>query len=222
MKAEHRKELQTNALADHLGKWLQTLKTGPKPTAVVVAVFIVLVIGLIFAWGWYATKSSEERAQLWLSFDNAASLGDLEMLSEKHQGTEVALLSQFQEARIKLREGLKDLYASLADSRTKAQEKVKEAGDLYERLIPRARNTPVLYQEALLGIASARESLGDISGAIGFYGQLKDSYTKGTPAYEQIDAYLAKLEKGKADVAKFYDDLQKITSETPKFPGSTP
>jgi hypothetical protein len=222
MKAEHRKELHTNALADHLGKWMQALKTGPKPTSLVVWVFVVLAVALVAGWFWYAQKSGEERSQLWLRFDTAASLGDLEMLAEKHHGTQVATMSQFQEARIKLREGLKDLYAAIPDSRNQARDKVKEAGELYEKLAPQASSMPVLHQEALLGAASARESLGDIPGAIGFYGQLKDSYTKGTPAYEQIDAYLAKLEKGQNDVAKFYEDLQKIASEAPKFGSTAP
>ena len=217
MKAEHRKELQTNALADHLGKWMQALKTGPKPTSLVVWVFVLLGIGLIVGWSWYAHKSSEERSQLWLRFDNAASLGDLELLAEKNQGTRVAMMSRFQEARIKLREGLKEICAAFEKTRTSARDKVKEAGDLYESLAREVRGTPVLYQEALLGVASARESLGDVPGAIEFYKQLRDSYPQGSPGYERIGAYYTKLQDGEKDVAKFYDELKKITSEPPRF-----
>jgi hypothetical protein len=217
MKAEHRKELQTNALADHLGKWMQALKSGPKPTSLVVWVFVLLGIGLIVGWTWYAHKSSEERSQLWLRFDDAASLEELKLLAEKHAGTRVGMLSRFQEARIKLREGLKDLCASLPNIRDQARDKVKEAGDLYESLAREVRGTPVLYQEALLGVASARESLGDVPGAIEFYKQLRDSYPQGSPGYERIDAYYTKLQDGEKDVAKFYTELKKITSEPPKF-----
>jgi hypothetical protein len=217
MKAEHRKELHTNALADHLGKWMQALKTGPKPTSLIVWVFVLLGIGLIVGWTWYAHKSSEERSQLWLKFDDATSLGDLELLAEKHAGTRVAMLSRYQEARIKLREGMKDLCATFEKTRNDARDKVKEAGDLYEALAREARGTPVLYQEALLGVASARESLGDVPAAIEYYKQLRDSYPKGSPGYEKTDAYLTKLQDGEKDVAKFYAELKKITSEPPKF-----
>ena len=47
MKAEHRKELQTNALADHLGRFIQNLKSKPSAATVYVAGGVVLVVVII-------------------------------------------------------------------------------------------------------------------------------------------------------------------------------
>ena len=42
MKAEHRKELQTNVLADSIGRFWLSLKAAPSSTTIAVWVFILL------------------------------------------------------------------------------------------------------------------------------------------------------------------------------------
>jgi hypothetical protein len=231
MKAEHRKELQTNFLADRLGKWLQAVKTGPKPssTSLVGWVFVLVAVGLIVGWVWYSRQAREDRSQLWLALDQDFDLpSKLETLSQKNQGTEPALIARFQVARLKLREGLKELYTRSADGRTEAADKVKEAAELYEQLAREAQDTPVLVQEALLGAATARESLGEVPQAVALYTQLQESYRKSplgeaTPGYQELTAYIEKLNKGEKDVEAFYKEMQKVAAASAPPPlGGTP
>jgi hypothetical protein len=230
MKAEHRKELQTNFLADRLGKWMQALKTGPKPSSTSLAgwVFVLVAVGLIVGWMLYSRKAREDRSQLWLALEQDYELpAKLEDLSQKNQGTEPALVARFQVARDKLRSGLKDLYTRFSTQRTEAVDKVREAGELYEQLARDAQSTPVLVREALLGAATAHESLGEVSKAIELYTQLQENYRKSplgeaTPGYQQLTAYIEKLNKNEKDVESFYKEMQKIATSAPPPLGGTP
>src|SRR5439155_760154 len=69
MKAEHRKELQTNALADRMGRFVQRIKTRPKrgPVLWIAAGAIVLVLlGIVM---WMRGQRQRENSVLWLLLD---------------------------------------------------------------------------------------------------------------------------------------------------------
>ena len=113
---------------------------------------------------------------------------------------------------------------ALKGDRDKAMEDLEEARTLYERLIPECGDDPLLKQEALFGAAQAEEalvgvpkdgntetSLGSLDKAAKLYGQL---------AKEAPDSFLGKqaaarakqLEENKADVQKFYTELNKFAA----------
>ena len=48
MKAEHRKELETNILADRMGNLIQKMKGGPKRRSIVYVVVALLLCGVAF------------------------------------------------------------------------------------------------------------------------------------------------------------------------------
>src|SRR5438270_731981 len=57
MKAAHRKVLETNALADRMGRLLDNVKSGPKSASVVAWIFVILALVLFAAWQYYSRVS---------------------------------------------------------------------------------------------------------------------------------------------------------------------
>jgi hypothetical protein len=78
MKAEHRKELQTNTLADWLGRTIQRLKEGPSRPFLYFLGLVALVVVLFLAWGYFSRSSEETTSARWLEWDGALTVEDLE------------------------------------------------------------------------------------------------------------------------------------------------
>ena len=68
MKAEHRKELQTNSLADFLGRTVRNVRggTGVSWTKILLVLAAVLVVLAVL---WYFRNRRRENAELWLKLD---------------------------------------------------------------------------------------------------------------------------------------------------------
>src|SRR5262249_47734485 len=79
MKAEHRKELQTNALADRMGRLIQRMKTRPKRGTVVTWLLVGLLVLAVVIFFWSRRSRSEEGARKWRLFEEA----DLQTLSKE-------------------------------------------------------------------------------------------------------------------------------------------
>jgi hypothetical protein len=70
MKAEHRKQLQTNALADRMGRLVNTLKQKPQKRTVFYVVIGLAILLAAFLYLRYRSSQKYERAQLWAELDN--------------------------------------------------------------------------------------------------------------------------------------------------------
>jgi tetratricopeptide (TPR) repeat protein len=174
MKAEHRKELQTNTLAHTLETTVQRLKEGPSKNTVIVLVLIGLVAVLFFTWRYFSRSARENDSARWLQWDELSAPLQLDtFLQDKEaEGTSQSRLARFLEARRRLYEGTKDLGAN----KGRATEDLRRAADLYGKLAEEGGDRPLLHQEALLGCARAYESLGEYDRAKGFYEQLANKY----------------------------------------------
>jgi hypothetical protein len=188
MKAEHRKELVTNSLAQTLGQTLQGLKEGPSRGTVIVVVLIVLALILIFSWRYFAQSSQEADSELWMRWDNLVSLDQVDALlkdtavADSTQGR----LARFLAARAALQAGLREL----GRPGSKSLEDLKKAADLYAKLAEETSRSPLLHQEALLGGAQAQEARGDYEQAKRLYAQLAQQYPntpRGKNAQQQVD-----------------------------------
>jgi tetratricopeptide (TPR) repeat protein len=211
MKAEHRKELQTNVLADRVGKILEEVKAGPNTTVIVVIVVALLVVGLYIGWQYYSTTSQNNRAALWVKLQGATNAEDLADIAKNNERTMPGRIARYQEARLKLRLGLEKLCADQTKDRTEALEKVKEAGDLYVQLVGETKDA-VLLQEALIGVAKARESQGDLDSALDYYKKLLNQKPDGM-LVKEAEAAVKRLEPGsesRAKVDSFYAELKKL------------
>ena len=227
MKAEHRKELQTNFLADRMGRLMQGMKAGPQTSgSVVIWVLAALTIGTIVAW--YVAGMNSNRSPLWVRFEKDSADRDLEglrSLAISNPGTLPARAARFQRARVSLQEGLANLYSN---QREAAVSQVKQARHLYADLAQECTDDPILAPQALMGAAKAEEalagipkgddsaeSLGSVDKALEYYHRLAKDYPNSflaKAAQERID----NLEKSRDDADKFYQEMRKLIAENPK------
>jgi hypothetical protein len=208
MKAEHRKELQTNVLADSLGRAIRGIKEGPSRNTVLVAVLVLLAVALFLVWRYFSASAAEGDSDRWVQLDSLATPEQLDKFVDNKdlQGTSQVRVATFMVARLKLSQGLRELAGP---RRGQAQEDIRKAAQTYEKLAADSgdwsRENPLLPQEALLGAAKAYEALGELATAKGFYQKLKDSHPGSTFAHD-ADEQLKRLESSKdlPEVAKEY------------------
>jgi len=232
MKAEHRKELHTNYLADQMGRLVKGMRTGPQSTSSTVAwVLVSLTIGTVVVW--YVTAMNSNRSPLWVKFETDASernLAGLEKLTRDNPSTLPARASRFEIARVDLQSGMANLYSSQRDS---AISQVKNAKRLYGDLVKECTGDPILAPQALMGAAKAEEALvgipkgdnpaeseGSLDKALGYYEDLVKTYPKSflaKTAQDRIDNLGRNANDPAREAAeKFYQEMRKLVAEAPK------
>jgi uncharacterized protein HemX len=205
MKAEHRKELHTNALADHLGKFVEGLKAGPKASTVALWVVGILAVGVFIAWRYHAATSAATDSALWVQLDGANGVEAYQALAKDNRDTKPARVARLQEARALYQQGIQELGYN-AD---RARQKLEEAGTLYDQLAQECKDEPLLAQEALLGAARAAESCGKLDKAL----ELNQKLAAETPRTFLVEAAEKRLEALKSkSVEAFYQDFDKRAS----------
>jgi len=212
MKAEHRKELETNVLADKMGHVLQRMKTGPQRRTVLYFVLIlVVVLGLFWFMRVRAVRKAE-LSDLWIFLEDGARDYIAKLVSAEHAETNPGKAARFQVAWIRLwDEGLK----ILGGDPVRALEKLGESERIYFGLLQDSKGDPIWEPEARFAIAviaetkaiSNREHLKD---ALQQYQDLAKDFPKS--ACGQMAEQRAKLlenESSYQDIANFYRDLGK-------------
>ncbi len=163
MKAEHRHQLQTNALADRMGRLLKGVREAPKSTSTLIWVFVLLAFGTFAVWQYAARATVSERSDLWTRVDEAthdpAGPVKLQAIETLNPGTLPARAARFLRARWNLQQGVESLAG---DEHVRALPLLSEARTLYTELVAHLVDNPLLAQEALLGRATAEESLAAI------------------------------------------------------------
>jgi hypothetical protein len=204
MKAEHRKELQTNTLADSLGKIIEGAKHGPSRKTVFIVGAIALAILLFYLWRWFHHSSEEETAKRFADLEalangeavdtlartdkNAANVGafggerereklELKALAdfaEENKGTVPGRMARLRQARLAFHCGLRDLGAQVGHDEAVAN--IKSAAETYEKLIEEMRDQPHILQEVMLNAARSRETLGEVEPAKKHYERLAKEF----------------------------------------------
>jgi hypothetical protein len=218
MRAEHRHELQTNLLANQMGRLLESMKSPGKSRTKLTWVFVILTIGCLVVWQIYAGATQAEHSALWFRLDTAThdlhrGMSDLAALAHDGQGTFAARAARFNLARLRLEDGQSPVTAF---QRADAAKSLKEARKSYEELASQCADQPILAQEAMMGVAKADEALigistpddvqKDLEQALLSYRRLAERYPNsvlGKAAQERI----TELEARKPEVTKFYAEL---------------
>ena len=175
MKSEHRHELETNTLARHLSKWIDSSK--PYAQAAALGAFAI-VVGLLL-WSWIGRSSTGRQDKDWLDY-NIAVEGpepDLELLkksAEDHADTPVGALSELTWADGQLFRASN----SYLTSKTNSKEFLEGATKAYEELI-RTASDPLLVSRAHFGLGRAYEMQPDLEKA-------KSEYAKVTGPFEPL------------------------------------
>lgn len=216
MKAEHRKELETNTLADKMGQAVQRVKTGRRGTYLTYLLVVVAV--LIGAWFLYAyvTASRQERSDAWLRFDDG-SAKNLDYLSKIEPTTPAGKAARLQLAWVHYYHGGIKFMGTDPNG---ALQMLKIAGDEYRKLAEESKDTdPLVEPQALLGIAVVEEAktIQDAS----FLDKAAEAYKAvlergdqkykdtvyGKFAQERLDQL--KDAKKRAEIAALYTELQR-------------
>ncbi len=230
MKAEHRKELQTNFLADRMGRLLQGVRSGPQSkSSAAVWVLTILTLGTLLLW--YIAGARSNHSPLWVKFEEDTVRGNTEnlrLLAKENPGTLPARAARFQRAKLLLEGGLAKLYSHDHDE---AITTVKEARKLFQGLAKECIDDPVLASQALLGAGKAEEalvgipkgddpeqSLGEFDKALAYYRELTEKYPN-TSAGKTAQERMNNLEKNRADAEKFYQAMRKqLVADSGKKP----
>jgi hypothetical protein len=232
MKADHRKELQTNWLADSLGNALQQAKEGPSQKALLYGGLVLVVAVLVGVFIWYSTHSKDADALLWVQWNQVSQgpkgelsdvekkklqdeypekqlewlerLHALETFAAEHPGTLQARFARFETARLLL-EHTEAIGSKLFLNRETTLKCIAKARDLYDKLSDESGDVPALAEEAIFNSAKASEDLGEFDRAKKNYERLKNEYPKSQYG-SAADKALARL-KGEQDD---FDELKKL------------
>jgi hypothetical protein len=219
MKAQHRHELQTNALADRMGKLIQGVTKGPPSNRTIgtgIVILAVVVAGL-----WYFSSGSTGWAVYWRELDGQTDPEMLKGIADKAAGTMPGRTARFQRARVLLQQGLHGMYAA---DRSQAVRDLEDARRIYLELEPECQaHEAILKQEALMGAAKAEETLvgvpkeGSPGETLGSLDRARELYRKLAETYpqtflgEQAASHLKQLDEKGADVTRFYSEWSKVT-----------
>ncbi|MBV9126228.1 MAG: hypothetical protein JO112_23000, partial [Planctomycetes bacterium] len=213
-KAEHRKELHTNLLANRMGRLVQGMKSGSQNTSAVIWVLAILTAAVVVGW-FFASGVGSSRSDVWVRLNSANDPQALGEIARTNGGTMPALVARFQRARLLLQQGLNNLFPdqiqkpeAQADQRDQAIKDLEEVRSTYEVLAAECRNDPLLSQEAWLGNAKAEEALagvpqandpqkkrGDLGKAINLYQKFLAKVDPDTPYAQDLRKHVDALEK---------------------------
>lgn len=210
MKTDRRHELQTNVLADWLGKHIEHSQGYSKTILAV----ILLVVAAAIA-GVFLAKDQAARSQAsWNQFFQAFGERDpeaLEAVAAANQGTTASVWAHLAQADLKLAEGIGDLYTN----RDNAKRNLAQAEQNYLAVHSVAKEK-ILRERAWFGLGQTYESLAEIDKAKEFYGKLVSSAPTtalGKEAKRRSDAL------GDAATAKWYNWFANQTPRPPAIPG---
>jgi hypothetical protein len=225
MKAEHRKELQTNTLADNLGRLIEGLKHIGRRTFLLILLVTVAVLAFI-VWRVISEGNKTTLSYHYYLFDNGNRQLMLELVKDDpNSGPGKA--ARFQLAWIDLWElGIKPL----ATEPMRAQLYLSEARDVYSQLAKDCTNDPSLASEANYALALIEESLvsleqkvakrvEQLDKAVSVYKSVS-SDSPGT-AHGKLAADRANyIEKNRSQVLEFYDKLaERLSPQVIQIPG---
>jgi hypothetical protein len=216
MKAEHRRELEKNALADSLNRALEGLKKGPSRGTIIFCSVIALIIVLFFGYRYFGSWSAQKNSTRWIELEDAPGPKELDQFAKDNSGTMPARIAQFQRARILFQRQLLALGADSLDQRKEALDKIKEAAELFEKLAEQSKDSPMLAQEALLSAAKAYESINDLPKAEENYKKLESRFGKSGLAREAAPlAARFDSEEDRQRMLEFYTRFNNLAERKP-------
>ncbi|MBX9579653.1 MAG: hypothetical protein K2X87_05030, partial [Gemmataceae bacterium] len=205
MNAEHEKELETNSLADWLGRTWTRFKQGKLISYPVMALLLLLVAGVIlFVYIRSAQASAESQA--WVALEGANTDGALEDLARRYPDSTVGRVAEFHRARNLLGpEGIDRLVTRDEAERKKALANIDTARDQMTKLAEAfGDREPALRAECYLGLVKAEAALIGINKA-----GASDEYRG---SVDRLTEYLDKLAKA-AEGTPWGDEAAKLSEK---------
>ncbi|MBM4072473.1 MAG: hypothetical protein FJ271_26625 [Planctomycetes bacterium] len=224
MKAEHRKELETNVLADRMGRLVQRMKERPKRrTTLYLVLGLVLFIG-VFVFYRMRTGAVRERSERWVMLEDGF-VQYIEALRKQDPDTNPGKAARLQYAWLANWDlGLKLLGVEPSF----ALSNMEKAEVMYLKLAEECAEDPVWEPEALYSLAIIQETKAvrakdrsqHLDDALKRYKDLASKYKNS--AHGKDAAKRAELlEKNRPQIVSFYRDLQdrlNIPEDDPEDP----
>lgn len=223
MKAEHRKELQTNVLADRMGRFVQRMKDRPRRRTMLYVVLGLIVVVALFIIYQMRQGTITERSRRWVMLEDGFK-PYIDLLKKDDAETNPGKAARFQYAWLATWDrGLK----LLGVDPVQALEDLEVAEVLYRQLAKDCAKDPVWEPEALYSLAiieetkavRAKERSQHLDNALKMYKDLAGNETHKNSARGKDAAKRAEiLEKNRPQIVSFYEDLQnrlKIPEEPP-------
>jgi hypothetical protein len=211
MKAEHRKELETNALADRVGRAVQGMKQVPRKRTFVW--FAVAAVLLVVVYWFYARSKikSEDNALNW--FLVADGKGEyLQQVLTSNPDSNQAKAIRFENDFLQLQQAMR----FLASEPKAILSSLEDIEKIYQEMAKRCQDDKVLLPEALFAVAIIEETriISDREGeqwkvALAAYKEVADKHPDsafGKEARKRV-AVLGD-EKQRDELLKVYQDLR--------------
>jgi hypothetical protein len=209
MKAEHRKELETNALADRVGRVMQGMKQKPQKRTMLWLVLAGVVI--IVVWLFYRKSDVQrmENANSWAVFEDGRQKG-LASLVARDPTSNAAKAAEFEIYYGELR----NMLRYLATSPKEALKGLDSLDEIYGKLAEECKDDKVLLPEALFARAVIAETRiikpeENWQAALDAYKVVADNHKDsalGKKAQKRVDILSNKDKRD--EVLKVYQDLR--------------
>jgi len=155
MKAEHRKELQTNLLADRMGRLIQNVKTKPSRSVVLYVVLALAVVLGVVIFVFIRGNQGRAEQERWITYDEITDLKKLEDFGKDNDLTQQGKSARMTVAWFLLWErGVKVILIDPS-----AKDVLAECRSRFDKLAEDCKEDPILAAEALYGLAVIEETL---------------------------------------------------------------
>ncbi len=172
MKSERRHELEKNVLADRLASGIESTRSMIPAVLGGLGVLAILAIG----WGIYSSYSKNQASTAWTEFYFNLTSSDADSfldVADDHPKSAAAGWARQIAGDNYLQRGIIELYRNKAEGK----KLIGQAIEAFES-VDQASASLELRGKALLGLAQAHESLGDIDKASSYYQQLTKTATQ--------------------------------------------
>lgn len=210
MKAEQRKELETNTLADKMGHVVQRVKGGERRTILIyVAIAVAIVVGIFLTYRWWVTSKMED-SERWVKLDDGSEY-HVKYLAGQDTSTNAGKAALLQVAWFYYWEGGVKMLG--VDQKGAVQSIVKAEG-IYREALKICADDKVYEPQAMLGIAVVEEAKAAVdpkflTNAAESYEEVFKKYeasAEGKYAKKRFDEL--KDKKKRAEIEEFYRGLQ--------------
>lgn len=171
MKSEQRHQLETNVLADKLGKGIESTRSAFP--FVFGGIAVVVIVGLI--WGIYSGITTSKSALAWTDYYFKQTSSDADSfidVADANPNLPAGHWARFAAGINLLDRGIEAIYRN----RSEGEELIGDAISSLEKVKDEATNLE-LRSKALLALGQAKESLGKIEEAIDYYTQVTKNST---------------------------------------------
>lgn len=230
MKAEERKENETNSLRLWVNRHIERLQG--KGLYILIGSVVLAVVGILVVRFYFSSRAAAASARL-MEYNSADTDQKLEKIitEPNQQGHKEVTWAKMQKARLALyRDGIDKLGAFDPKDREKAIAKVEDGRKIYLEIINDLKDSPALQQEAYASCAKAEECLmatpkadnateyrGDIGRAIDYLRKAA-AINPDSEAGKRYTAAADKMNENREKIEDFYRQLnrQGFTAPIPK------